>query len=144
MMRAMALMVAATVLGACVPSHRVATEPAPQIDCTPGPFIAFFDRDSAALDSANREVFGSVKEVATVGICWSHARLLISGHKEAEERDGISRARALAVRDYLVSLGVAGKRIQIEDSGSAYPRVAEIAGTPNRENRRVEIVFGPR
>ena len=134
------LALTAILLVGCVPSHRVAVEPAPDVDCAPGPFIAFFDRNSAALDSGSTEILANVGKIATEP-CWDTAAVTISGFKETDEDGGVSRARAVAVRDYLAVRGVGARRIRIEDFGSNRPRMAEVSGEPNRQNRRIEIVF---
>ena len=53
----------------------------------------------------------------------------------------LSKARAQAVADVLVDLGIDPKRIQVEGFGEAYP-VADNASLRGRaQNRRVEVVF---
>ena len=60
---------------------------------------------------------------------------------DAAENLELSRARAQAVADLLVDLGVDAKRIQVVGYGVDFP-VAENASARGRaQNRRVEIVF---
>ncbi|PZR42367.1 MAG: hypothetical protein DI524_10845, partial [Ectopseudomonas oleovorans] len=72
-------------------------------------------------------------------------RVRIEGYTDntgdAAENLELSRARAQAVADLLVDLGVEAKRIQVVGYGVDFP-VAENASARGRaQNRRVEIVF---
>ncbi|MCY1184300.1 putative lipoprotein YiaD [compost metagenome] len=53
----------------------------------------------------------------------------------------LSRARAQAVADVLVDLGIDEKRIQVEGYGDQYPIEANASERGRAQNRRVEIVF---
>jgi outer membrane protein OmpA-like peptidoglycan-associated protein len=60
---------------------------------------------------------------------------------DAQENLELSRARAQAVADVLVDLGIDAKRIEVQGHGESFP-VTENASTKGRaQNRRVEIVF---
>jgi len=60
---------------------------------------------------------------------------------DAQENLQLSRARAQAVADVLVDLGIEGKRITVQGHGESFP-VTENASVKGRaQNRRVEIVF---
>ncbi|MGH8473986.1 MAG: OmpA family protein, partial [Gammaproteobacteria bacterium] len=69
----------------------------------------------------------------------------IEGYTDSsgEERKNLdlSRARAQAVADVLVDLGVEGKRIQVEGYGEAYPLAENAPSRGRAQNRRVEIDF---
>ncbi len=70
--------------------------------------------------------------------------MVVEGHTDSQgmvdANQALSRARADAVRDYLVSRGVASDRITAEGVGSSRP-LAENSTTEGRgTNRRVEIV----
>ena len=72
-------------------------------------------------------------------------RVRIEGYTDntgdAAENLELSRARAQAVADLLVDLGVDAKRIEVVGYGVDFP-VAENASARGRaQNRRVEIVF---
>lgn len=72
-------------------------------------------------------------------------RVRIEGYTDntgdAAENLALSRARAQAVADLLVDLGIDAKRIQVAGYGVDFP-VAENASARGRaQNRRVEIVF---
>lgn len=53
----------------------------------------------------------------------------------------LSRARAQAVADVLVDLGVDAKRMVVEGYGEAYPLAENASNQGRAQNRRVEIVF---
>lgn len=53
----------------------------------------------------------------------------------------LSRARAQAVADVLVELGIAAERIEVQGYGEAFPLAANASGQGRAQNRRVEIVF---
>ncbi len=53
----------------------------------------------------------------------------------------LSRARAQAVADVLVDLGIDEKRIQVEGYGDQYPVEVNASERGRAKNRRVEIVF---
>jgi outer membrane protein OmpA-like peptidoglycan-associated protein len=63
------------------------------------------------------------------------------GRGDAKENLELSHARAQAVADVLVDLGIDSQRISVKGFGEAYP-VADNASSRGRaQNRRVEIVF---
>lgn len=53
----------------------------------------------------------------------------------------LSRARAQAVADVLVDLGIAAERIEVRGYGGAFPVAANASSHGRAQNRRVEIVF---
>ncbi|CAD5378587.1 conserved exported hypothetical protein [Pseudomonas sp. OF001] len=57
------------------------------------------------------------------------------------ENLALSRARAQAVADVLVDLGIAAERIQVQGYGGAFPVAANASSRGRAQNRRVEIVF---
>lgn len=101
-----------------------------------------FDAGRAELQpAANRTVLKLVQFLQIN----PQRRVRIEGYTDntgsAEENLELSRARAQAVADLLVDLGVDPKRIQVVGYGVDFP-VAENASARGRaQNRRVEIVF---
>lgn len=137
-MRIMMLLALATLaIGAAPPQQEV-----PHCHMI-GPFVVFFERGSAALDSESRRVLDQTKEIVTADICFRGTRLLISGHSDRGEREAIALKRAEAARDYLVKQGVSVNQIRIDSQGSRFPRQPPVAGMSDREsNQRAEILFG--
>jgi outer membrane protein OmpA-like peptidoglycan-associated protein len=69
--------------------------------------------------------------------------LAIEGHASADERhpDELARARAQAVRAYLIACGVGGEALAVRSEGSAKPACAERSPSCRAANRRVEVRF---
>lgn len=59
----------------------------------------------------------------------------------AEENLELSRARAQAVADVLVDLGIDAKRIEVQGHGESFPVTENASEKGRAQNRRVEIVF---
>ncbi|MDG0854233.1 OmpA family protein [Roseateles puraquae] len=72
-----------------------------------------------------------------------NVRLTIVGHTDSTGSDAIndplSRERAMAVRDYLSSLGVAASRVTVAGRGSHEPVANNDTDSGRAANRRVEI-----
>ena len=88
--------------------------------------IAIIDRDVASLDS------------------WGNVNIEVAGHTDSRGSDAynmnLSQQRAEAVRNYLVSKGIAADRLSAKGYGESQP-VADNATDEGRfKNRRVELV----
>lgn len=88
--------------------------------------IAIIDRDVASLDK------------------WGNVNIEVAGHTDSRGRDEynmkLSQRRAEAVRNYLVSKGIASDRLSARGYGESQP-VADNATDEGRfQNRRVELV----
>jgi outer membrane protein OmpA-like peptidoglycan-associated protein len=72
-------------------------------------------------------------------------RLLIEGHTDSTGSEAyneeLSRRRAQAVADELVSRGVASTRLEVIGRGEGYPVADNSSSGGRQQNRRVEIVF---
>ena len=100
----------------------------------------FFDFDKANVPPSASQTLDFVNETAAA--CnWS--RLEVVGHTDRAGSDayneGLSRARAEAVADFLVSMGVSRTSISTSWKGESEPRVPTVDGERNPQNRRVEI-----
>lgn len=60
---------------------------------------------------------------------------------DAQENLELSRARAQAVADVLIDLGIEAKRIEIKGYGESFPVTENASAKGRAQNRRVEIVF---
>ena len=73
-------------------------------------------------------------------------RIVVEGHTDSQGSDAtnqpLSLARASAVRDYLVSRGVAQEKISAIGLGSSRPLVDNKNAENRANNRRVEIIIG--
>ncbi len=74
-------------------------------------------------------------------------RIVVEGHTDSRGSDDtnmeLSRQRAMAVRDYLVSQGVADDRITAVGRGETQPLATNDTAEGRANNRRVEIVVAP-
>ncbi len=72
-------------------------------------------------------------------------RMSVEGHTDSRGSDAINKPlslnRAIAVRNYLVSRGVAGDRIEAVGMGSSHPITDNKTAENRANNRRVEIVI---
>ncbi len=105
---------------------------------------AYFDFDKAILkpegkarlDEFNQQLMGREQDM-----------LLTIGHTDSigtdAYNDRLSLARAQAVRDYLVSVGIAAQRIKIEGRGEREPVADNKTAEGRAKNRRVEIKVIP-
>jgi len=102
-----------------------------------GDLYIAFNSGSAQLtqaDEANLKVFAAFMAERP------QARFLIEGHTDAvggaDYNYGLSRRRALAVRDYVVSQGVPADRL--EPRGFGFEKLRDASNPTSRVNRRVE------
>lgn len=118
----------------------LASAPAPKPRVSASDLLITFQRGSAELTeqgAANARSFaGALNDPRVAGLSF-----LIVGHTDAtgsaDRNLELSKARAQAVKDYLVKQGVDGNRLQTEGYGSR--QLAE-PGAPGAEaNRRVEV-----
>jgi outer membrane protein OmpA-like peptidoglycan-associated protein len=103
----------------------------------------YFDLGKATIREVSHDVLGQV--ASTLKANPQITKLRVEGHtdKFAGPRINVplSRARAQAVRDYLIGRGIAAERLMAEGYGSTRPLVPhEEAGSPEK-NRRVEFVI---
>ncbi len=133
------------------PSVTPVVEPAAQDLQIRIPSITF-PPDSADLDEKSREILQSL-----VGILTRHPEysIRIEGHannlswaeperarrEEKTELVPLSRARAQAVKDALVELGLGAGRIEVRGMGGSDPVVDFSDGENRWKNRRVEFVL---
>lgn len=133
---------------AAVPEPAPAPAPAPAYVAPPAPAPvkpvlagANFDFDKSFI---RMEDFTNLdRDVATLRE-WGDMKVEVAGHTDSIGTDqynmGLSLRRAEAVRDYLVSKGIAPDRLSVKAYGESQP-VADNATDAGRfQNRRVELV----
>ena len=127
------------------------TDAAPEIDADPGPRPprrpadpqllerVGFTRGSAVLTPS---ALASLDLVAGF-LKGNPSALEIEGHATTDERhpDDLARARAQAVRAYLVACGVSGEALVVRSQGSTRPSCAERSPSCRAQSRRVELTF---
>ena len=98
-----------------------------------------------ALDSAelSQAATARLREVASVLRGSPDAPVVVAGHTDSTGdpayNQQLSHKRAKAVRDYLVSQGVAAERIEIAGYGDARPVASNDTPAGRKSNRRAEI-----
>ncbi len=101
---------------------------------------AHFDFGSAKLKLAGErkidEIVGTMKENAEI-------RILVEGYTDSVGSESynqrLSERRAEAVRDYMMSLGIAAERIETRGHGEANPVASNDTAEGRAQNRRVII-----
>jgi len=100
-----------------------------------------FDFDKAALRQEDiaimdRDVVGLEK--------WENVNIEVAGHTDSRGTDAynmkLSQERAEAVRNYLISKGVAGDRLSAKGYGESQPVASNDTDEGRFENRRVELI----
>lgn len=125
------------------PEPEPAAEPAPVVEATKKRLVlkdVFFDFDSATLRRSDMSKLDSV--AASLGD-WGRVRIEVGGHtdsmgSEALNRD-LSKARAEAVRAYLISKGIEADRLEAVGHGSSKPIASNSTISGRVINRRVEL-----
>lgn len=102
----------------------------------------FFPLDSSELDDAGRAVVGSNAALMKQYATWT---ITIEGHADergtAEYNLALGERRAVAVRTYLVSLGVAPDRIRTVSYGKEFPFDPGHSEAAWAQNRRAHFVI---
>jgi peptidoglycan-associated lipoprotein len=101
----------------------------------------FFDYDKAELSDAAHM---ALQKNATYMRKWDSIKVTIEGHADArgtnEYNLALGERRANAVRDYIVTLGIATTRIEIVSKGEEQPVCSEDAEPCWGKNRRAHFV----
>ena len=101
----------------------------------------FFEYDIAELSEAARTALQKNAEYLKR---WPTTRVLIEGHADSrgtnEYNFALGERRAAAVRDYLVSLGLAADRITIVSKGEEQPFCSEETEACWHQNRRGHFI----
>ena len=116
--------------------------PRPPVVVPYGPrdYEVYFGSGSIALDAAAME---RIEQAVRYRDNSDLQRVIVTGHADAvdsrEVNDRIALARARAVANRLIELGVPDWMIEIRSYGEERPQVAGPDDGPQRENRRVDI-----
>ena len=102
----------------------------------------FFALDSAQLGDDARPI---LQKDADWMKRWTSTKVMIEGHADsrgtAEYNLALGERRAVAVRDYLTSLGIAADRVQIVSKGKEAPFCADENEACWQQNRRGHFVI---
>jgi OOP family OmpA-OmpF porin len=101
----------------------------------------FFEFDKAILKPVSRV---TLDRVARSLLDWPEVRVAVAGHTDWIGADDynkdLSYRRARAVKDYLVSKGVAADRMEVRGFGESRPIADNESEAGRAKNRRVELV----
>jgi outer membrane protein OmpA-like peptidoglycan-associated protein len=104
-----------------------------------------FDVDSAALKPPS---MATLDQMAEVMVKYPESDILVKGHADStgseKYNQELSERRATAVRNYLVSRGVAAGRITAIGFGKTMPIASNATPAGREQNRRVEMEIKPR
>jgi len=119
--------------------------PVPQaVQCTPGPYIVFFDWDKSDITPEASSILDNA--ISNYQNC-GNAQVMLAGHADrsgsASYNVGLSQRRADSVKAYLSGRGISEGVISTEAFGESRPRVETADGVRELQNRRVEIMYGP-
>ncbi len=102
----------------------------------------FFALDSTEADAASREVLDANVEILKRYPAWT---ITIEGHCDergtAEYNLALGERRALAARDYIVSLGISDNRLRIVSYGKEFPFDPGHTEEAWAKNRRAHFVI---
>jgi outer membrane protein OmpA-like peptidoglycan-associated protein len=114
------------------------------VTCNQGPYIVFFDWDSAEITPEAATVLNSA--ITAYGNCGT-VPIMLAGYTDrsgsVEYNLGLAERRNTSVQGYLTGRGIPAARITSEAFGEANPRVPTADGVRELQNRRVEISYGP-
>lgn len=95
----------------------------------------------------NQRAYGVLDRVADTLREYDQTMIEIAGHTDSigsdAYNDKLSRERAQAVADYLISRGISGQRLIITGAGERYPIASNDTEAGRAENRRVEMTIVP-
>jgi OmpA-OmpF porin, OOP family len=118
--------------------------PPPVVQCTPGPYIVFFEWDKSDITADAASILDNA--VSAYGNC-GNAQVMLAGHADKSGTPrynvGLSERRNASVRSYLSGRGVPDGVITNQAFGEGAPRVETADGVRELQNRRVEITYGP-
>jgi outer membrane protein OmpA-like peptidoglycan-associated protein len=100
-----------------------------------------FDFDKATL---RQEDIAAINRDVTSLDTWGNANIEVAGHTDSRGSDAynmkLSQQRAEAVRNYLVSKGIAADRLSAKGYGESQPVAGNATDEGRFENRRVELI----
>lgn len=100
-----------------------------------------FDNDKATLKP---EAMATLDQAAATLKEWGNVRVEVAGHTDSKASDAYNQAlserRARAVRDYLISRGIAAERLTAKGYGESQPIADNATEEGRARNRRVELV----
>lgn len=122
---------------ACSASAQTPPPPPPDFSCQVGPFIVFFDRNSATLSSEAENVLSSVP--SALAKCKKPVKFTVKGNRDGTEMERIGAERVSEVRAALHGLGFGDAPMALFDNGFREPRVPTSGAEIQNRNVQIEI-----
>jgi outer membrane protein OmpA-like peptidoglycan-associated protein len=114
------------------------------VQCSPGPFIVFFEWDKSNITP---EAASILDNAITAYQSCGNAQIMLAGYADrsgpASYNVGLSQRRADSVKAYMVDHSIPEGVITTQAFGETNPRVQTADGVREVQNRRVEITYGP-
>lgn len=99
-----------------------------------------FDLNKSTI---RKESYGALQNIVDIMKEYPNAAFHIGGHTDSSGRDAynmtLSKERAASVKDYLITIGMDGKRLSSEGYGEEKPIADNSTAAGRQQNRRVEI-----
>ena len=108
--------------------------------CNPGPYMIFFDFNSAYLNKDMRMTLDNADRA--YDNCGT-AHVVLEGHVDARESPDLAQERQDVVRTYLERRGIRPANIIARPSGMSRPAIVTENGVSELQNRRVDITYEP-
>jgi OmpA-OmpF porin, OOP family len=122
------------------PPQMAAAPAAPPEAKQPRSFLVFFESNKATLSSEAHRVIGEATDEYRQ---FAPVRMVVLGHGDLagtpRANQALSERRAKAVQAALIKAGVPAERITAGAFGESQPAFVTPDGTPEPQNRRVEI-----
>ena len=119
-----------------------APAPAPKPMKIPGPFVVYFDFDSAEIDA---RASGIIQEAAKGFAASGASKILLRGHTDkagnVKYNEGLSRFRVNEVGNAIMEAGVPRPAVEKNHLGETEPQIDTPDGERMASNRRVEIIL---
>jgi outer membrane protein OmpA-like peptidoglycan-associated protein len=104
-----------------------------------GPYIVFFESDSAELSREAKRTLDFVIKANESACSWPMGWLM--GHADTRESPSLASTRTGAIWHYLRTHGWRIQAVGSKGYGASRPRIATPPGVSERQNRRVEIFY---
>lgn len=128
------------------PAEPTPPPPPPVTQCSPGPFIVFFEWNKSDITPEAASILdNAVTQYQSCG----NAQVMLAGFTDrsgtATYNVGLSQRRADSVRAYMSSHGIPDGQVSTQAFGEdpAHLRVQTADGVREVQNRRVEVTYGP-
>lgn len=107
---------------------------------TPRGLVAVVPNNAFSGPALSPAASGQIARIAAIVAATPGLRIEVEGHTENADTDSISSKRAYAVREVLISRGLAASSVTARGLGNSRPITSSAAANARDENQRVEII----